>query len=72
MSEQDGMLVWLGKLLEQIARPYRCDEELPPELQATLRRLGVACDESTPRQDVVAQLWARKRTVLQATPPSAA
>lgn len=73
MSEQERMLVRLGRLLEQIARPYLCDEALPADLQASLRQLGVPCDESTPREDLVAQLWARKRTVvIHTTPPSAA
>ncbi|HKW70468.1 MAG TPA: hypothetical protein VJP81_07775 [Candidatus Dormibacteraeota bacterium] len=66
------MLFWLGQLLAQIARPYRCDEGLPPEVQASLSLLGVPCDTSTSRADLVAFLWARKRTMLGTTPPRAA
>jgi hypothetical protein len=66
------MLVWVGVLLTQIARPHRCGEVLPADVQASLWQLGVPCDASTSRADLVAQLWARKRTMLQTTPPSAA
>jgi hypothetical protein len=62
----------LARLLEQVARPHPIDEELPADLQASLWQLGVPCDGSTPRQDVVALLWARRRSMLDAIGPSAA
>jgi hypothetical protein len=78
MSEQELMLVQVGQVLEQVARPHRCDDVLPVEVQATLWRLGVPCDELTPRDELVSLLWARKRNLSLAwsppgqTPPTAA
>lgn len=83
MGERDWMLIKLGEMLDRIARPHRCEEEaLPLDVRATLWQLGVPCNERTPRQELVARLWARKRSLLTAmhpgwggpgiTPPSAA
>ena len=82
MSEDEMMLAQLGQALNEVARPYRCDAPLPGAVQANLWRLGVPCDEQTPRDQVVALLWARKRSLSVAnqptwggpgtTPPSAA
>ena len=82
MSEHERMLVRLGRVLEQIARPHSCNEVLPVEVQANLWHLGVPCNELTPREELVSRLWARKRNLLSAiqpewsgpgvTPPSAA
>lgn len=72
MSERERMLLRLGQLLAQVARPHRCEEGVPAEVQASLSQLGFPCDVSTSRADLVAHLWARKRTLLQTTPPSAA
>jgi hypothetical protein len=79
MSEHEMMLVQLGQALHEVARPYRCDAPLPGAVQANLWRLGVPCDEQTPRDQLVALIWARKRSLSQpawggpgATPPNAA
>ena len=82
MSEQEIMLVQLVDALRKVARPHPCDQALPVDVQASLWQLGVPCNEATPRQELVAQLWARKRTLQtaarppwggpEATPPSAA
>lgn len=82
MSEHETMLVKLGKILDQVARPHPCDEGLPADVQATIVQLGVPCDELTPRAELVVRLWARKRSVVtatllewsgpQVTPPNAA
>jgi len=82
MGEHERMLVRLGKILEQIARPHPCDEALPIEVQASLWQLGFPCNELTPREELIPRLWARKRTLLMGighewrgpgiTPPSAA
>jgi hypothetical protein len=70
MSEQELMLVKVGQVLAQIARPHRCgDDGVPAELQANLWELGVACGDLTPREDVIAQLWARKRTLRVSIEP---
>lgn len=76
------MLIELKDALRKVARPYACDQALPVDVQASLWRLGVPCDEATPREELVAQLWARKRSLQMsvqppwggpgATPPSAA
>lgn len=70
MSEQDLMLVQLGQALNRVARPHQCDEALPGELQTRLWRLGVPCDELTPREQLVARMWARKRRLSLADQPS--
>ena len=82
MSDRELLLFHLRQVLDSVARPHRCDEGLPVELQSNLWRLGVACDAHTPRQDLVSLLWARKRNLSlafqptwdgpRATPPNAA
>jgi hypothetical protein len=83
MSEHELKLVQLGRILAQVARPHRCDDALPEEVQARLWQLGLACSETTSREQLVARLWARKRSLLMTarpqwgggpgvTPPSAA
>lgn len=69
MGEQELMLVQLCQTLDQVARPYGCDDVLPAGVQASLWRLGVPCDELTPRAELVAQLWVRKRTLSMAVQP---
>jgi hypothetical protein len=82
MSEQELMLLQVGQVLSKIARPHRCDEAIPVEVQANLWQLGVPCDEATPREELIARLWARKRALQvnfqsawggrRPTPPAAA
>jgi hypothetical protein len=82
MSEHERMLVQLGSLLAMVARPHRCDATLPADVQASLFELGLPCSEQTSREELVARLWARKRSLLLTmrpewggpgvTPPSAA
>lgn len=82
MSEQELMLVQVGQVLQEVARPYSCGAPLPGNVQASLWRLGFPCDGLTPREHVIALLWARKRSLSLAvqppwlgpktTPPSAA
>ena len=69
MSEQELMLVHLGQALDRVARPHRCDEALPVELQANLLRLGVPFDARTPRKELISLLWARKRNLSLAFQP---
>jgi hypothetical protein len=63
MSEQELMLIQVGQVLSRVARPHRCDETIPIDVQAHLWQLGLPCDEATSREDVIARLWARKRTL---------
>ena len=82
MSEHELQLVQLGRALSQVARPYGCDDVLPDEVKASLWQLGVPCSEKTSREELIARLWARKRSLLLTmqpgwggpgvTPPSAA
>ena len=64
------MLVQLGLALDRVARPHRCDEVLPAELQSDLWQLGVPCDEQTSRAELVSLLWARKRNLSMAFQPT--
>jgi hypothetical protein len=57
------ILVQLGQVLQQVARPYSCDAPLPGTVQADLWRLGVPCDALTPREQLIALIWARKRNL---------
>lgn len=82
MSEDERTLVMLGEALAKVARPHDCDDVIPVEVRTALWSLGVPCTDLTPRQELVARLWARKRNLLTAiqghwggptlTPPSAA
>ena len=82
MSEHEGMLVQLGSLLSRVARPHRCDDRLPDDVQARLWELGVPCGDETSREELITRMWARKRSLLLMvqpewggpgfTPPSAA
>jgi len=82
MSEHELMLVQVGDVLSRLARPYRCEDVLPVDVRAALWQLGFPCNELTSREEVIARLWAKKRSLLSAirpgwggpgvTPPAAA
>ena len=82
MGEHETMLIRVGRLLDQLARPHRCEESLPVEVQSMLWQLGCPCSDFTTREELIPRLWARKRSLLSAggpgwggpglTPPSAA
>ena len=69
MSEHERTLVQLGEMLSKIARPYRADDELPVDVRSVLCQLGFPCNELTTREELIARLWARKRSLLMAVPP---
>ena len=69
MSEPERMLLRLGKLLGEIARPHLCGDALPAEVTKSLWEVGLPCNELTPREELIAGLWARKRMVLTAMRP---
>jgi hypothetical protein len=69
MSEHELMLVQVGEVLSRVARPHRCDDVLPVDVRTALWQLGFPCDELTPRADIVARLWAKKRSLLSAMQP---
>jgi hypothetical protein len=60
MGNQDLALI-LDAALAEITRPHRLNEPLIPIVRDALCQLGFLCDESTPRTDLIAQIWARKR-----------
>ncbi len=82
MDGRERTLSLLGEMLARVARPHRADDELPTEVLRKLGLLGLASDQFATREDLIAGLWARKRSVLMAmepdwggpgiTPPSAA
>jgi len=69
MSEHETTLAQLGEVLSRIARPHRADDELPLEVRANLCQLGFPCGELTTREELIARLWARKRSLLTAMQP---
>ncbi len=69
MSERERLLFRLGRILDQVARPHRFDEAVPVEVHAGLWQVGVPCDELTTREELVARLWARKRSLLTSLQP---
>jgi hypothetical protein len=69
MSDHELMLVRLGELLSKVARPYRCEDSIPADVRAALWQLGLPCSEVTSREEVIASLWSKKRSLLTAMPP---
>ncbi len=69
MSEHERLLIRLGRILDQVARPHPFDEAVPVEVHASLWQLGVPCDELTTREELITRLWARKRSLLTVTQP---
>ena len=69
MSDHELMLVHVGELLSKVARPHGCDDAIPVDVRASLWQLGMPCNEMTPREEVIAKLWAKKRTLLTSTTP---
>jgi hypothetical protein len=70
MSEHEEQLVQLRDVLSKIARPHGVDEALPSEVRTSLWQLGFSCHDLTPRQELIAQLWARKRSLQMMVMPS--
>ncbi len=69
MTQRERTIARLGAALSQLARPHGCDDPLPADVQATLRQLGLRCDELTPRTELIAELWSRKRILSAAFQP---
>jgi hypothetical protein len=69
MSEHELLLVQVGEVLSKVARPYRCDDALPVDVRAALWQLGFQCSDETPREEVIARLWAKKRSLLSTMQP---
>jgi hypothetical protein len=69
MGEHERLMARLGRILDQVARPHRCDDQVPIEVHASLWQIGVQCDELTTREELIARLWARKRSLMTLTQP---
>jgi hypothetical protein len=69
MSEHEMMLVQVGEVLSRVARPHRCGDVLPVDVRAALWQLGFPCHELTSREEVIARLWAKKRSLLSTMQP---
>jgi hypothetical protein len=69
MSDHERLMARVGKILDQVARPHRCDDALPVEVHASLWQIGMPCDELTTREELIARLWACKRTLMTLTQP---
>ena len=69
MSEHELMLVQVGEVLSRIARPHRYHDALPVDVRAALWQLGFPCNELTSREEVIARLWAKKRSLLSSMQP---
>ena len=63
------MLVQVGEVLSKVARPYRCEDVLPVDVRTALWQLGFPCGELTSREEVIARLWAKKRSLLSTMQP---
>ncbi len=55
----------LDSLLTQLARPWLPDAGIPPGLRDQLRALGLRTGRAARREDVIGQLWSRKRPILR-------
>jgi hypothetical protein len=69
MSKHELMLFQLGDVLSKVARPHRCDDELPADVQTRLWQMGFPVSELTSREELIIRLWARKRSLLTAIQP---
>jgi hypothetical protein len=55
----------VDRLLGQLTRPALVDTSLPETVCDQLNRLGLQSGPSSRRDELVAQLWGRKRPLLQ-------
>jgi len=60
MADQDLALI-LDAALAEVTRPHPCGEPITYIVRDALRQLGLVCDESTLRTELIAQIWVRKR-----------
>jgi hypothetical protein len=60
VSDQELALI-LDAALTEVTRPHLSGDPVTPIVRDALRQLGLVCDESTPREDLIVQIWERKR-----------
>jgi len=54
----------LDRLLAQLTRPAPAGSDLPDGVSEQLQNLGVSLGRPPSREDLVAQLWGRKRPLM--------
>lgn len=68
----------LDKVLAQLTRPSLPGSGLPPSLRDQIRSLGLPVHRATRREELIAEVWGRKRPLLRRldtsddTPPACA
>lgn len=68
----------LDKVLAQLTRPSLPGSGLPPSLRDQVRSLGLPVHRATRREELIAEVWGRKRPLLRRldtpddTPPACA
>jgi hypothetical protein len=55
----------LDRALNQLARPALAGEPLPPLVADQLLDLGVSLGRSAAREELIAELWGRKRPLMR-------
>jgi hypothetical protein len=55
----------LDQLIDQLTRPSLPEAILSWRVEEQLRALGVAVGRSSRREDLIAELWGRKRPLMQ-------
>lgn len=55
----------LDHLISEIARPSLAQETLSPSVSDQLRALGLSVGRSPRREELIAELWGRKRPLLR-------
>ena len=55
----------LDQVLDQLTRPSLPDASLPSSVRDQLRSLGVQIGRSPRREELIAQVWGRKRPLMR-------
>jgi hypothetical protein len=55
----------LDRVLTQLTRPAVVGARVPPAVRDQLRSLGVELDGSARREELIAEVWGRKRPLLR-------
>ena len=55
----------VDQLLSQLARPSIVGDELPPSTEEKLRALGFELGGEYSREELIMQLWSRKRPLMR-------
>jgi hypothetical protein len=55
----------LDQLLNQLTRPSLPDSTIPPAVRDQLHSLGLSVESSPRREELIAELWGRKRPLMR-------